>query len=159
MFYMKNLVSFWHKLKSNSRWQQCYLKFFSTVKPVYNGHTWDPKKVAVVQRLRHKWSLFTVYQYKIFKHWGSSWPLQTGGRCSEVAVNTGLTVHLIFYEHILKNRIRIVTSKNWIGIMRPLRKQLRNSTMKVGEGGFNREISDKWKLTELSKSSTGRKTW
>jgi hypothetical protein len=24
--------------------------------------------------------------------WGSGWPLLTGGRCSEVAVNTGLTV-------------------------------------------------------------------
>jgi hypothetical protein len=25
--------------------------------------------------------------------WGSGWPLLTGGRCSEVAVNTGLTIH------------------------------------------------------------------
>ncbi len=30
------------------------------VKPVYNGHPWDSKKVAVGQ----KWSLFTVYSYK-----------------------------------------------------------------------------------------------
>jgi hypothetical protein len=26
--------------------------------------------------------------------WGSGWPLLTGGRCSEVVVNTGLTVYL-----------------------------------------------------------------
>ncbi len=29
----------------------------------------------------------------IWEVWGSGWPLLTGGRCSEVAVNTGLTVH------------------------------------------------------------------
>jgi hypothetical protein len=38
--------------------------FHSTVKPVYNRHPWDPKK----------------------------WPLYRGGRYSEVAVNTVLTV-------------------------------------------------------------------
>ncbi len=66
----------------------------STIRPVYNGHPWDPQKEAAVQRLRHRWSLFTVYQYKILKNWSSSWPLQTCGRCSEVAVNTGMTVHI-----------------------------------------------------------------
>ena len=38
-----------------------FVETSSTVKPVYNGHPWDPKKMAVVQRLRHKWSLFTAY--------------------------------------------------------------------------------------------------
>ncbi len=28
----------------------------------------------------------------VLENWGSSWPLQTGGRCLEVVVNTGLTV-------------------------------------------------------------------
>ncbi len=46
-----------------------------TVKPVFNSHPWDPKKAAVVQRLRHRWPLFTVYYYKNFENWGSSWPL------------------------------------------------------------------------------------
>jgi hypothetical protein len=64
----------------------------NTVKPVYKGHPWDPQKAAVAQSLRHSWSLFTVYYYKILENRGPSWPLQTGGRCSEVAVNTGLTV-------------------------------------------------------------------
>jgi hypothetical protein len=52
-----------------------FFSFGYTVKPVCNGHPWDPKKAAVVQRLRHKWSLFTVSYYKILENWGSSWPL------------------------------------------------------------------------------------
>jgi hypothetical protein len=34
--------------------QRKIMKFESTVKPVYNDHSWDPQKVVVVQR----WSLF-----------------------------------------------------------------------------------------------------
>ncbi len=51
-----------------------------TVKPVYNNHLWDPK------RLRHRWSLFIVNNYKILENWGSSlaivdrWALFRGGR-------------------------------------------------------------------------------
>ena len=37
------------------------LRFVNTVKSVYGGHPWDPEKVAIVQRLRQRWSLFTVY--------------------------------------------------------------------------------------------------
>ena len=66
--------------------------FMCTVKPVYNGHPWDPQKAAVVWR----WQLFRGSSYKtrvlMWDIWGSGWPLLTGGRCSEVAVNTGLTV-------------------------------------------------------------------
>ena len=29
----------------------CYFNIKSTVKPVYNGHPWDPEKVTVVQRV------------------------------------------------------------------------------------------------------------
>jgi hypothetical protein len=32
--------------------------------------------------------------------WGSGWPLLTGGRCSEVAVNTGLTVVALLIVHL-----------------------------------------------------------
>ena len=53
-------------------------EYSCTVKPVYNGHPWDFKILAVVDR----------------------WPLLAGGRCSEVAVNTGLTV-LIFVKCVL----------------------------------------------------------
>ncbi len=62
-----------------------------TVKPVYNGHPWDPKKVAVAQ----SWPVFTGFSIKIGIKvaWPDlGWPLLTGGRYSEVAVNTGLTV-------------------------------------------------------------------
>jgi hypothetical protein len=31
----------------------------------------------------------------IWDVWGSGWPLLTGGRCSEVAISTGLTVYII----------------------------------------------------------------
>jgi hypothetical protein len=51
-----------------------------------------PQKSNVVQRLRHRWPLFTVYYYKILEKLGLSWPLFRGGRCSEVAVNTSFTV-------------------------------------------------------------------
>jgi hypothetical protein len=59
-------------ITSNNNFHSC------TVKPVYNGHPWDFKILAVVDR----------------------WPLLAGGRCSEVAVNTGLTV-LIFVKCVL----------------------------------------------------------
>ncbi len=62
------------------------LKFKITVKPVYAGHPWDLKKVAVVQRFRHRWPLFTVYYYTNFGKLGlklavvDRWPLFRGGR-------------------------------------------------------------------------------
>ena len=68
-----------------------------TVKPVYNGHPWDPEILAVVDR----WPLFRGFSIKIaivFDLAGlrlavvGMWPLFRGGRYSEVAVNTGLTV-------------------------------------------------------------------
>jgi hypothetical protein len=57
-----------------------------TVKPVYNGHPWGSKKAAVVQSLRHRWSLFTVYYYSILDNLElklavvDRWPLFRGGR-------------------------------------------------------------------------------
>jgi hypothetical protein len=54
-----------------------------TVKPVYNSHPWDLKKVVVMQRVFLKRSVVRK---------ASDWPLLTGGHCSEVVVRSGLTV-------------------------------------------------------------------
>jgi hypothetical protein len=72
--------------------------YLFTVKPVYNGHPWDPEKVTVVQRV-------AVVQRLVQNTWLScsmiiragdlGRSLLTGGRCSEVAVSTGLTVFVI----------------------------------------------------------------
>jgi hypothetical protein len=60
------------------------LKTF-TVKPVYNGHPWDPKIVAVV----HRWLLFRGFSIKIAIKFDLAglrlavvgrWPLFRGGR-------------------------------------------------------------------------------
>ena len=53
-------------------------QFSSTVKPVYNGHPWDPKIEAVVDR----WPLFrgSVYYKKL------KLGLLNGGLCIQVAV-------------------------------------------------------------------------
>jgi hypothetical protein len=44
-----------HHIKITLRGFRC------TVKPVYNGHPWDPKKVVVVQ----SWPVFTGFSIKI----------------------------------------------------------------------------------------------
>ena len=66
--------------------------FKDTVKPVYNGHPWDPQKAAVVYRGGRYSEVSPIKLQLVWDVWGSGWPLLTGGRCSEVAVNTGLTV-------------------------------------------------------------------
>ncbi len=55
----------------------------STVKPVYNGHPWNPKIEAVVDR----WSLFRGRLYFTICNWAfkivafvARWPLFRGGR-------------------------------------------------------------------------------
>ncbi len=87
---------------------KCYLKIYpSTVKPVYNGHPWDLKKVAVWKR-----GLIKVRFWLAVDE--SNRPLLTGGRCSEVAVKAGLTVYLFLFLNtsnlsatfnIIKNKI------------------------------------------------------
>ncbi len=65
------------------------------VKPVYNSPPWDPQKVAVVLRMQ----LARGFSIKISNKISLAnffWPLLTGCRCSEVAVNTGSTVHCNF---------------------------------------------------------------
>ena len=59
--------------------------FESTVKPVYNGHPWDLKKVAVGKRGVMKVRFRLVVDEP-------NWLLLTCGRCSEVVVKAGLTV-------------------------------------------------------------------
>ncbi len=60
-------------------------KFDCTVKPVYNGHPWDPKKLAVVDR----WPLLIGFSIKIAIEFDLAglrlavvgrWPLFRGGR-------------------------------------------------------------------------------
>ncbi len=70
--------------------------FQSTVKPVYNGHPWDLKKVAVWQRCLIKLRFRLAVD-------GSNWPLLTGGRCSQVVVKSGLTV--LKTEEILTEKV------------------------------------------------------
>ncbi len=67
--------------------------FIYTVKPVYNGHPLDQKKAAVWQRCLIKLRFRLAVDY-------SNWLLLTGGRCSQMVVNSGLTV-----IPKLKNRI------------------------------------------------------
>ena len=67
-----------------------------TVKDFYNEHPWDPKIVAVV----HSWSLSRVinlcYERMIWMYGTSKWwPLQAGGRSSEMVFSSGLTVYQI----------------------------------------------------------------
>ncbi len=61
----------------------------STIKPVYNDHLWDPRKVAVVQRVVSSINLSIT-----FVCWDLGWLLLAGSCCSEVVVSTGLTVLL-----------------------------------------------------------------
>ncbi len=64
--------------------------FTSTAKPVYNDHPRDLKNVVVVERFVWKRSVVSEIQAGVDP---SSWPLLTGGHCSEeVVVKTVLTV-------------------------------------------------------------------
>jgi hypothetical protein len=65
--------------------ESCRRLNFYTVKPVYNRHPWDPKILTVVEAFQSKLLLYLIWP-------GLGWPLLACGRCSEVAVNTGLTV-------------------------------------------------------------------
>ncbi len=50
-----------------------------------------PKKRPLF-RCGHYSKVSPIKLQLVWDVWGSGWPLLTGGRCSEVAVNTGLTV-------------------------------------------------------------------
>jgi hypothetical protein len=79
--------------------------FPSTVKPVYNGHPWDLKKVAVWQRCLIKLRFRLAVD-------GSNWPLLTGGRCSQVVVKSGLTV--FFFSNDTATESSNSTSNVWL---------------------------------------------
>ncbi len=55
------------------------------VKPLNNGHPWDLRKVAVGKRCLIKLRFYLAVGVY-------NWPLLTGGRYSQVVVNSGLTV-------------------------------------------------------------------
>jgi hypothetical protein len=79
-----------HKLESARLSNQIHKRFlrmnyFFPVKPVYNDHPWDLKKVAVGQRCLIK----LIFRLAVDD---SNWPLSTGGPCSQVVVKSGLTV-------------------------------------------------------------------
>jgi hypothetical protein len=67
--------------------KKTHFKFGCTVKPGYIDHPGDPKKVAVVQRVVRN---FVVIFAGLGILAGRCWDV--GGRCSEVDINTGLTV-------------------------------------------------------------------
>jgi hypothetical protein len=73
--------------------------------------------VAVVQRLGQSGRCSQFIPTKllsVLENWGSSWSLQTGGCCSEVAVNTGLTVFAvtkIVGKHVSKLKSQINQKK------------------------------------------------
>jgi hypothetical protein len=70
----------------NKLWFICYSCYlqkdaisFSTVKPVYKGHYWDLKIVAVCKSFLIKLRLILVVDE-------SNWPLLTSGHCSQVVI-------------------------------------------------------------------------
>jgi len=70
---------------------------YSTVKPVYNDHPWDPKFVAIVD----SWALFRgsfMLQILILGPQNSS----RCSRYSEVVVNSGLTAYPIVFTHFAR---------------------------------------------------------
>ncbi len=71
-----------------------------TVKPVYNSHPWDLKKVAVWQRCLIKLRFRLVVE-------DSNWPLLTGGRCSQVVIKSGLTLYINYIIYIIL-QVRII---------------------------------------------------
>jgi hypothetical protein len=74
-----------------------YRKYIITVKPVYNGHPWNPQKVAS----EHRWLLRRGCSIKIgmkISLAGPSLAIVEGGRCSEVVVKAGLIVVAKMYQ-------------------------------------------------------------
>jgi hypothetical protein len=58
---------------------------------VYNGHSWDLKNVAIMQRVEKKYQWEVGFWLVIM---ASDWQLLTGGCYLEVVVRTGLTACL-----------------------------------------------------------------
>jgi hypothetical protein len=70
---------------------------------VYNGHPWDLKKVAVLKRCLIKLRFKLAFLV-------SNWPLLTGGRYSQVVVNSGLTVYI---KEVSKNNKFLIIRKTF----------------------------------------------
>ncbi len=71
-------------LGNASDWKKLFFSA-SAVKPVYNGHTWDLKKVSVWKRCLTKLRFRLVIDE-------TNWPLFTGGYYSQVVVKSGFTL-------------------------------------------------------------------
>ncbi len=93
------------QLYKKDGWCQQYFLFsyYCTVKPVYNGLPWDLKKVAVWKRGLIKLGFKLAVNV-------SNWRLLTGGRYSQVVVNSGLTV---FVKVTICRYVKIAT-RIWI---------------------------------------------
>ena len=77
----KTLKSWWHL----TYW---LLKPWSVQSKLCNGHPWELKKASVWQRFLIKLRFRLAVD-------NSNWPLLTGGCCSQVVVNSGLTVYTL----------------------------------------------------------------
>jgi hypothetical protein len=60
------------------------------VKPVYNDHTWDPKRVVIFDRRSN-----VNFMIKFSIGTSNLWSLWTDDRYAEVVVGLGLTVNLV----------------------------------------------------------------
>jgi hypothetical protein len=84
-------------------------KFKNTVKPVYNGQSWDPKIEAVVDM----WPLFRGRLYYIICNWAfkmvafvARWPL---------FISSGLTVYFLLKHRMFPNgRVQRESVLKWI---------------------------------------------
>jgi hypothetical protein len=79
------MISFHISVKNDIWNKQNVSHYFTAVKPVYKGHTWDPQKVAV----DHRWLLCIGFSIKIGIKINLAglclaavdrWPLFIGGR-------------------------------------------------------------------------------
>jgi len=101
---LKNYYLFWLYSNQDGRsWQVVVVWSWSLTQVWLFSQTCEQqpplglKKVAVFQKLRQSGrcsQFIPVNLLSVLENWGSSWPLYTGGRCSEVVINTRLTVHL-----------------------------------------------------------------
>ncbi len=79
----------------------------NTVKPMYNGHPWDPKKASVWKRGMIK------VRFRLFID-ESNQPLSTGGRCSDVVVKVVWLYVKYFYISYSKRKLRSLFKTNRI---------------------------------------------
>jgi len=92
-------------------WFFIYIILLSRVKPVYNGHPWDLKKLAVSKRCCLKLRFRLVFDE-------SNPPLLKGGRYSKVVVKSSLTVYPQVIDQAPSTEYDYVTHWNFHFYMR-----------------------------------------